>query len=219
MDWVEKYHPRSLDEVAGNKEVKEAVKRYISNPDEMPHLLFAGKTGTGKTTIAYIIANSILGEKSVNFKEINASDDNNVDFIRNTVINYMRFPPLFRDAPFRILLLDEADYLTPEAQACLRRPLEKYKKNCRVIMTANNPNKIIDALKEGRLQFFKFRPISKSEMRKRLEFIAENEGITVDIDEVIEKSNGSMRNAVSIMQATAIVKKNNLINELVAVWR
>jgi len=217
MDWLEKYHPKSIDEVVGNKEVKEAVKKYIFHPDEMPHLLFAGKTGTGKTTIAYIIANEILGRNSVNFKEINASDDNNVDFIRNTIINYMRFPPLFRDAPFRILLLDEADYLTPEAQAALRRPLEKYKKNCRVIMTANNSNKIIDALKEGRLQFFKFRPIAKSEMRKRLEFIAKKEGITVDIDKIIDEANGSMRNAIMIMQREAIVKKDDLINELLRV--
>ena len=221
MDWTSKYHPKSLDEVVGNSEVKEAIKMYISDPTTMPHLLFAGKTGTGKTTMAYILVNAILGRaKKINFKEINASNDNNVDYIRNVVINYMRYPPIFQDVPFKILLMDEADYLTAEAQACLRRPLEKYKKNCRVILTANNPNKIIDAIKEGRCQFFKFHSISKSEMRKRLEYIAEQEGVDVDIDEIIQLSNGSMRNAISIMQQRAItvnIKKGDIIDELLKV--
>ena len=131
----------------------------------------------------------------------------------------MKHPPLFRNAPYKILLLDEADYLTPEAQACLRRPLEKYKKNCRVIFTANNPNKIIDAIKEGRASFFKFKPLAKSEMRKRLQYIAEKEGVSVDIEEVLSLSNGSMRNAIAIMQQKAIAKVNkvDVIDELLKV--
>ena len=210
MDWLEKYKPKSIDEVVGNRELKQAVKHWIQHPDEMPHLLFAGKTGTGKTTIAYIIAREILKDGfAMSFKEINASDNNNVDFIRNVVINYMRYPAMFFDVPYKILLLDEADYLTPEAQATLRRPLEKYKKNCRVIMTANNPNKIIDAIKEGRVSYFKFNMLSKGEIVKRLQCIAEREGvINVDLNEVAEMSNDSMRNAIAILQQKAISGSN-----------
>lgn len=220
MDWLTKYHPKSINEVVGNEEVKEAIKHYIENPEAMPHLLFAGKTGTGKTTLAYILARGILGEKfSINFKELNASHNNNVEFIRQVVINYMRYPPLFLDTPFKILLMDEADYLTAEAQACLRRPLEKYKHNCRVIFTANNPNKIIDAIKEGRVAFFKFKSIQKSEMRKRLLYIAEQEGVDIDIDEIISEANGSMRNAIAILQRKTIAKakKVDIIDELLKV--
>ncbi|MCD6331141.1 MAG: Flp pilus assembly complex ATPase component TadA [Thermoplasmata archaeon] len=210
MDWLEKYKPKSIDEVVGNEELKEAVKHWIQHPDEMPHLLFAGKTGTGKTTMAYIIAKEILKDGfAMSFKEINASDNNNVDFIRNVVIKYMRYSPMF-GVPYKILLLDEADYLTPEAQATLRRPLEKYKKNCRVIMTANNPNKIIDAIKQGRVAFFKFGHIPRSEMKMRLEFIARNEGVDVDIDDIVDEADGSMRNAIAIMQQKAISGRNEI---------
>ena len=212
MDWLEKYHPRKIEDVAGNTELKTAVKHWINNPEEMPHLLFAGKTGTGKTTIAYIIAREILKDGfAMSFKEINASDNNNVDFIRNVVINYMRYPTMYFNAPYKILLLDEADYLTPEAQATLRRPLEKYKKNCRVIMTANNPNKIIDAIKEGRVAYFKFNRLNKDDIVKRLQYIAEQEGITnIDLDNVAEMSNGSMRNAIAILQQRAITEEDSI---------
>ena len=208
MDWLTKYAPHKIDDVVGNNELKQAVKHWISNPDEMPHLLFAGKTGTGKTTIAYIIARSILNNFSINFKEINASNNNSVDYIRNVVINYMRYAPIFRDAPYKILLLDEADYLTPEAQATLRRPLEVYKHNCRVIFTANNPNKIIDAIKEGRVSFFKFNRLRKSDIVNRLNYIATKEGLSVDVERIADESDGSMRKAIALLQQRAITGNN-----------
>lgn len=218
MDWLEKYKPKCLDDVVGNKKTKEAIAYYINNPSEMPHLLFAGKTGTGKTTLAHILAHEILKENFyICFKEYNASHNNSVDFVREEVIRYMKYPPMFLNACYKILLLDECDYLTPEAQACLRRPLEVYKKNCRVIMTCNNINKIIDEIKEGRAQVFIFNNI-KEEMKKRLKYIAECEGLNgIDIDDVIEEANGSVRNAITILQQKAIIDEKDKLKELLVI--
>ena len=209
MDWLKKYKPKSIDELVGNNELKQAVKYWLNNPDEMPHLLFAGKAGTGKTTTAYIIARSILnGSFSMNFKEINASNYNNVDFVRTTIINYMRYSPLLH-SNYKILLLDEADYLTTEAQATLRRPLEKYKDNCRVIMTANNSNKIIEPIRD-RMAVFTFTRLSKKDIIAGLKRIAEAEGVVVDLEEIADKSDGSMRKAIITMQQRVISGQNEI---------
>jgi len=208
-EWVVKYAPKSFDEVVGNREVIEACKHYISDPDSMPHLLFYGLRGTGKNTIVELLVKGILGEhwRSA-FKEMNASDDRGIDVIRHRVIRYMRETGLgiFNGCPFKILHLDEADAITPDAQQALKRPLEKYKHNCRVILSCNDVNKIIPEIRD-RCAEFKFSPLPKEDVIARLNYILQAEGINKDIDleKIYRLSGGSMRKAITLLQQEAMI--------------
>ena len=167
--WVEKYRPRKLDEYVGNEYLKEKVSNYLETSD-VPHLLFFGKAGTGKTTLAKLIVNSI----DCDFIVINASDENNVDTVRNKVKG---FASSMGFKPWKIVILDEFDYMTPNAQAILRNLMETFSQHCRFILTCNYVEKVIDPIR-SRTQEFQIVPPTKKDVAIQISQILTKEGIT-----------------------------------------
>jgi len=175
--WVEKYRPQTLSEYVGNETVKETIQQYLDNND-IPHLLLHGKAGTGKTTLAKLIVNTIKCDHMI----INASDENNVDTVRNKVKN---FASSMGFAGFKIIILDEFDYMTPNAQAILRNLMETFSKHCRFILTCNYHEKIIDPIK-SRCQTFAITPPTKKDVAIQVTRILDAEKIKYDIKNVAD---------------------------------
>jgi len=175
--WVEKYRPQTLAEYVGNETVKETIQQYLDNND-IPHLLLHGKAGTGKTTLAKLIVNTIKCDSMI----INASDENNVDTVRNKVKN---FASSMGFAGFKIIILDEFDYMTPNAQAILRNLMETFSKHCRFILTCNYHEKIIDPIK-SRCQTFAITPPTKKDVAIQVTRILDAEKIKYDLKNVAD---------------------------------
>ena len=175
--WVEKYRPQTLSEYVGNETVKETIQQYLDNND-IPHLLLHGKAGTGKTTLAKLIVNTIKCDSMI----INASDENNVDTVRNKVKN---FASSMGFAGFKIIILDEFDYMTPNAQAILRNLMETFSKHCRFILTCNYHEKIIDPIK-SRCQTFAITPPTKKDVAIQVTRILDAEKIKYDVKNVAD---------------------------------
>jgi len=175
--WVEKYRPKTIDGyVFRDEDQKNQVESWIKEKS-IPHLLFSGPPGTGKTTLAKILINQ-LGIDNFDVKEINASRDNGVDYIRETIEGFVQTMP-FGD--FKVVLLDEADYLSANAQAVLRGLMEKYSSTARFILTCNFPHRIIGPL-HSRCQGFHIDVIDQVEFTARVAQILIDEGIEFDID-------------------------------------
>lgn len=206
--WVEKYRPKTLDEIINQEEVVSRLKKFVEMKN-MPHLLFAGPAGTGKTTAAHALAHDLYGENYRQYMlELNASDERGINVIREKVKEFARSrtPP---EIPFKIVLLDEADNMTADAQQALRRLMELYSANTRFILIANYPSKIIDPI-QSRCAFFRFQPLKKEDVVNRLRYIAENEGVDYDeeaLETIYEISEGDMRKAINILQASAALGK------------
>ncbi len=206
--WVEKYRPRSLDEIVNQEEIVNRLKTFVKNKN-MPHLLFAGPAGTGKTTAAHALAHDLYGEYYRQYMlELNASDERGIGVIREKVKEFARSrtPP---DIPFKIILLDEADNMTADAQQALRRLMELYSVSTRFILIANYPSKIIDPI-QSRCAFFRFQPLKKDDVVARLKYIADNEGVEYDpeaLETIYEISEGDMRKAINVLQAAAALGK------------
>lgn len=175
--WVEKYRPKTLTEyVFRDDHQRKQVESWVKDKT-IPHLLFSGNAGIGKTTLAKVLFNE-LEVNDLDVLEINASRTNSVDDIRNTIINFVQMIP-FGD--FKIVLLDEADYLSPNAQAALRGVMEEYHTTSRFILTCNYPNRIIPAL-HSRCQGFHIERIDQTEFTTRVAKILMDEGVTPDLD-------------------------------------
>jgi replication factor C small subunit len=174
---VEKYRPQTLAEYVGNETVKETIQQYLDNND-IPHLLLHGKAGTGKTTLAKLIVNTIKCDHMI----INASDENNVDTVRNKVKN---FASSMGFAGFKIIILDEFDYMTPNAQAILRNLMETFSKHCRFILTCNYHEKIIDPIK-SRCQTFSITPPTKKDVAVQVTKILDAENIKYELKNVAD---------------------------------
>jgi DNA polymerase III delta prime subunit len=157
--WVEKFRPGTLEGYVGNEHIIDKVKLYLENGD-VPHLLFYGQAGTGKTTLAKIIANGL----DADIMYINASDENNVDTVRTKIKNYASTIGFKK---WKIVILDEADYMTPNGQAALRNLMETFSKTTRFILTCNYVEKIIDPI-QSRCQVFGITPPNKKEVAKRI---------------------------------------------------
>lgn len=210
MMWTEKYRPKIIDDIFGHEDVKARLKGFVESKS-LPHLLFAGPPGTGKTSAVIALANEILGKDLTqgNLLELNASDDRGIDVIRNKVKNFARVLPS-GGVPFKIISLDEADALTSAAQHALRRTMEKYVATSRFILLCNYPGKIIEPI-QSRCAFFKFSRIPEEIIFDNLEKIAKNEDINYNkdgINTIIKVSNGDMRKAINILQATAVIGGN-----------
>jgi replication factor C small subunit len=175
--WVEKYRPQTLADYVGNETIKETIQQYLDNND-IPHLLFYGKAGTGKTTLAKLIVNTIKCDHMI----INASDENNVDTVRNKVKN---FASSVGFAGFKVVILDEFDYMTPNAQAILRNLMETFSKHCRFILTCNYLEKIIDPI-QSRCQSFAITPPTKKDVAIQVAKILDTEGIKYDLKNVAD---------------------------------
>ena len=173
--WVEKYRPSSLDTYIGNDHLKSKVSIYLESGD-LPHLLLFGRAGTGKTTLAKLLVKNI----ECDYLYINASDENNVDTVRTKVKNFASTVG-FKD--LKIIILDECDYITPNAQAALRNLMETFSRHCRFILTCNYVERIIDPI-QSRCQLFQIVPPSKTEVAQRLDQILEEEEINFELEDL-----------------------------------
>ena len=178
--WVERYRPTELENYIGNEHLKSKVDVYLKSGD-MPHLLLFGRAGTGKTTLAKMLVNSI----ECDYLYINASDENSVDTVRNKVRNFASTIG-FKD--MKIIILDECDYITPNAQAALRNLMETFSKHCRFILTCNFVERIIDPI-QSRCQSFQIVPPSKKEVAVHLHNILTEEEVACKMDDVVSLVN------------------------------
>jgi len=216
--WTEKYRPRNFSEVKGQKDVVSKVKAFVTQKN-MPHLMFSGPAGVGKTTISLVIAHEMFGDSwHENFLELNASDERGIDIIRNKVKDFARTRAI-GDVPFKIIYLDECDALTSEAQQALRRTMENYTQTCRFILSCNYSSKIIDPI-QSRCAIFRFKPLDKE-----LEHIEKEEKITINDaakKALIEICEGDVRRLENILQSCTAMSKTvdeDLVYSLASVAR
>jgi replication factor C small subunit len=203
-----------LDQVVGQKDTIERLKSYVATKN-LPHLLFSGPPGVGKTASAVSIAREIFGEDlwRENFTELNASDERGIDVVRSKIKNFAKTAPI-GGAPFKIIFLDEADALTSDAQAALRRTMERFSSNCRFILSCNYSSKIIEPI-QSRCAVYRFRRLSDEATRERLEYIAKDQGLTITengYEALIYVAQGDMRKAVNSLQAAAFIDSEKPIS-------
>ncbi len=219
MIWVDKYRPKTFAEIIGQDYFIKRVKAFIVSKN-LPHLLFAGTAGTGKTTTALVVARELFGENGVrgNFLELNASDDRGIDVIRNQIKEFAKLKSL-TNVPYKIICLDEADSLTKDAQQALRRTMEKYSFSCRFILACNEISKLIDPI-QSRCVIFKFKPLEEKNLEKLINKIEKEEELKIEKNAkklLINISNGDMRRLVNMMQSVASINREiteKSINEI-----
>lgn len=201
--WVEKYRPTKISDVVNQTEIIGSLEALLEDPSDMPHLLFSGSAGVGKTTTALCIARQILGAHYRDHTlELNASDERGIGMVREKIKRYSKFAGI-SEVPFKIIILDEADEMTADAQTALRRIIEDASRTCRFIMIANNISKIIVPI-QSRFATFKFTSVSKEDAVARLAHIAKSEGVEVDeegLQAIYDYSGGDLRHAINTMQA------------------
>jgi len=209
IPWTEKYRPRKLDDVFGQKEIVERMKAYARQRN-VPHMMFSGPPGVGKTTIALALAHELYGERwRESFLEMNASDERGIDVVRGRIKDFARTLSL-ADVPFKLIFLDESDALTPDAQNALRRTMEMFANNTRFILSCNYSSKVIEPI-QSRCAVFRFRPLTEQDVREMLHHIAKHEKVEVAEDGVkalIYVSEGDMRKAINALQGAAASTKH-----------
>jgi replication factor C small subunit len=204
--WTEKYRPGRFTEMVGQDNVVKRVEA-LTKSQNIPHLLFAGPAGTGKSTLALITVKELFGNDwRENYLELNASDERGINVVREKVKNFARTKSL-GDVPFKVIFLDEADALTPEAQQALRRTMENYASTCRFILSCNYSTKIIDPI-QSRCAIFRFKLLEKKDIEKVIQKIVERETLTITPDSIeilYEGSEGDCRKCINLVQATAAI--------------
>jgi len=202
LPWTEKYRPKKLHDIVGQEQIVGRLEAYVK-ARSMPHLLFAGSAGVGKTTAAMAIAREMFGDITHDFLELNASDERGIDVVRSKIKDFARTMPLFGD--FKIIFLDESDSLTSEAQNALRRTMEQYTGTCRFILSCNYSSKIIEPI-QSRCAVFRFTRLTRESVKKYLEKILKAEGVKHDeagLEAILYVSEGDMRRAINILQSAA----------------
>ena len=204
--WVEKYRPRKLGEVVNQVDIVSRLQAYVKTRS-LPHLLFAGPAGTGKTTSAIALARELFGEDwRGNFAQTNASDQRGIDVVRTTIKNQARMAPI-GEGGFKIIFLDEADHLTNDAQAALRRTMELYTRTARFILSVNYSSRIIPPI-QSRTAVFRFRPLKPEHVQEYMKRIAKEEDLEVTpegMDALVYVAQGDLRKATNALQVAAAV--------------
>ncbi|MHA1234063.1 MAG: replication factor C small subunit [Promethearchaeota archaeon] len=209
--WVEKYRPRLLDDVVNQEGIIKRLKQFVKDKS-MPHLIFAGPAGTGKTTSALAMVRELYGNKkaiNITFLELNASDARGIDVIRTYIKDFAKAKPP-SDIFFKILILDEADNMTAAAQQALRRTMEKYTRNCRMILICNYSNKIIPPI-QSRCVVFRFSSLNNEDIKNRVKFVANKENINISVNglnAIVDVSKGDCRRAINYLQSCGTISKN-----------
>jgi len=218
--WTEKYRPQKFEEMVGQDEIVKRVKSLV-NSMNIPHLLFAGPAGVGKSTLALIVVKQLFGVSwRENYLELNASDERGIDVVRQKVKDFARTKAL-GNVPFKVIFLDEADALTREAQQALRRTMENFTSTCRFIMSCNYSSKIIDPI-QSRCVVFRFKLLEKRDIKNRINFIAGSEGLNITpegFNILYDASEGDCRKVINLLQATASISPNitlDLVNTIVS---
>jgi len=204
--WTERYRPDSLSEIVGQDEITERLQAFVDE-DSIPHMLFAGPAGTGKTTSAVALAKDLYGDEwNQNFMETNASDERGIDVVREKIKDFARTKPI--DAEYKIIFLDEADALTSDAQQALRRTMEQFSDNARFILSCNYSSKIIDPI-QSRCAVFRCNRLEEEQVRSYIMRLGEAEEFRISeeaIDAIMRVSSGDLRRVTNILQTAAIQK-------------
>lgn len=221
--WCEKYRPKTFKEFKGQDKILERVKAFV-RVKNIPHMLFAGPAGSGKSTLAIIIARELFGEKwRENFMETNASQDRGINVIREQIKDFARTKPININLP-KIILLDECDALTRDAQQALRRTMEIYSNTARFILSCNYSSKLIDPI-QSRCTIFRFKPLTEKNIKEKIEYIAKQEKLKLSenvIKVLFDVSEGDLRRAENILQSCAAINKRideKLIYDIVSAAR
>ena len=205
--WTEKYRPEKFEDIKGQKDIVKRIQAFVLGKN-MPHLLFTGPAGVGKTTTSLVVARQLFGnEWHQNFLELNASDERGIDVVRNKVKDFARTRAI-GDVPFKIIYLDECDALTREAQQALRRTMENYTATCRFILSANYSSKIIDPI-QSRCAIFRFKTLDKDEVFSIIDIIAKKEHLKIDEkakEALFTISGGDCRRLENLMQSAATLE-------------
>jgi len=204
--WTEKYRPVTFMDLVGQGDIVKRVESLTKSLN-IPHLMLAGPAGTGKSTLALIIVKELFGENwKDNYLELNASDERGINVVREKVKDFARTKSL-GSVPFKIIFLDEADALTPEAQQALRRTMENYSATCRFILSCNYSSKLIDPI-QSRCAIFRFKLLEKKDIERVIHKIALEEKLTITpeaMEILYEGSEGDCRRSINILQSTASI--------------
>ena len=219
--WVEKYRPFKLDDIVNQKEIVESLKNLMKEPAEMPHLLFTGPAGVGKTTTALCMSRQLLGEDwKRDTLELNASDERGIKMVRERVKEFaavIKIRTTERDErKFRIIILDEADEMTSEAQTALRRIIEDSSETTRFMIICNYLSQIIEPI-QSRCAIFRFKRIEKDTVEDQLKWLCKKEGIKYDdkgISQIFDSTNGDLRHSINILQSASVMGSISVSNVL-----
>jgi replication factor C small subunit len=213
--WVEKYRPQVLGDLVDQADIVERLAAILKKPGDMPHLLFTGPPGSGKTTVAICLARQLLKEYWRDFTlELNASDERKIDDVRTKVKVFAMHTDRRADIPFRIVILDESDAMTSDAQTSLRRIMEEYSKTTRFILTANYSSGIIEPI-QSRCAIFRFTRLPEAEVVNCLANICKHEHVKAvegALEMICDLSDGDLRQAINQLQTTAAVGELNEAN-------